>query len=1036
MRNNEKKKSVSDGAHPSLRNNQRKKKIFQKVRILHSNHFFKMSARTRHVNRFGAGRHVVRITTTGLTSGDVPRIMTIIEREVKRVGNPVYGLGGVSLFSLMGVRLEGGVFRSTGFHPTTKTFDFRPVRDWRGFSNALLAYSQGFMNSAGYDYSFNIHEIVFTFVSSIGGCRQVRMKVEMLQIGSSTLRFFPNRTPANECFFALIIDLVAFPWRSSKRKAILSRKASTFLRSLVNIRHRDKLTAAEALEIYDAVPFRPNVAKHPLFIYVDDIGRWLPHRPPDFNNEDKMLALLKDEHFYTFSALAFVEKCQRCYKTYQSKHSCVADLYEKCTKCGGYHEGTCNKKRFTYYQSQILETESRYLLIKSKEKPIQFDDLIHYDMETYPGENRLHRVYAIGYVYQDEYVELFGENALSEFVDLLLRLKSRVILNAFNGANFDHYFIVRELIRRNIPIERFKLNNGAIISGRFGKVKFFDLCKHVQGSLRANLIEWGCDVTKGDFDHEKGGRWEDMTDEVKEECKVYLKADVMGLKELYEKLATNVHELYGVRVSDFISTSQLTYYNWSQNISSECPIFLPSIALERASRTAIFGGRTYPTKRHFLSNQRTDYLSGAMGFEDVDDYVVDLDVVSLYPSAMMYDYPVGAFTYLTARDRGRLNRMMRARKVVEFVGVFHIHFEPNRNLAHAILPRRTEKGLQWTLESGSGFYTSVDIETALNYGYIITITEVGGFLFEKSDPIFKPYIKDLFQMKSDSVKGSARYILAKLAMNGLYGKLIQRPILDEVKMCKTNTDVFKFARGKAVHEVVPLEDLLYVRATANDISETIERITKPSYLGAFVLAYSRRIMIEYMDRTNPNFANTTNLAEADTDFYYTDTDSIQIHASRMIPQTKELGGITDDLGEGCKILRGYWIAPKLYMLEYIIKNDDLPRTACESEHCGRFKYAKCTGTIHYHFRGKGVPGSKLNVAIYEDMYNDKPITIKRDFQMKKIGPKLNSKQQHLDIFSILHKHADETARTLNTTRWAGRNFISPNRSVPHGHSLT
>ena len=56
---------------------------------------------------------------------------------------------------------------------------------------------------------------------------------------------------------------------------------------------------------------------------------------------------------------------------------------------------------------------------------------------------------------------------------------------------------------------------------------------------------------------------------------------------------------------------------------------------------------------------------------------------------------------------------------------------------------------------------------------------------------------------------------------------------------------------------------------------------------------------------------------------YTDTDSIQIHHKNLANLTlnKEIGGISDDLGENCKILYGGWIAPKLYFLEYVEKKN-------------------------------------------------------------------------------------------------------------------
>ena len=55
--------------------------------------------------------------------------------------------------------------------------------------------------------------------------------------------------------------------------------------------------------------------------------------------------------------------------------------------------------------------------------------------------------------------------------------------------------------------------------------------------------------------------------------------------------------------------------------------------------------------------------------------------------------------------------------------------------------------------------------------------------------------------------------------------------------------------------------------------------------------------------------------------FYTDTDSIQIHAKNMkdLVMDNEIGGISDDLGENSKILYEGWIAPKLYFLKYVEK---------------------------------------------------------------------------------------------------------------------
>jgi hypothetical protein len=106
-----------------------------------------------------------------------------------------------------------------------------------------------------------------------------------------------------------------------------------------------------------------------------------------------------------------------------------------------------------------------------------------------------------------------------------------------------------------------------------------------------------------------------------------------------------------------------------------------------------------------------------------------------------------------------------------------------------------------------------------------------------------------------------------------------------------------------------------------DEDKLASKITKPCYLGSFILGYSRKMMLDYLQKSNP-FFNSTNVEEHLANApYYTDTDSIQIHQRNLngISLNNEIGGISDDLGENCKILDGVWIAPKWYFLEYVEK---------------------------------------------------------------------------------------------------------------------
>ena len=88
-----------------------------------------------------------------------------------------------------------------------------------------------------------------------------------------------------------------------------------------------------------------------------------------------------------------------------------------------------------------------------------------------------------------------------------------------------------------------------------------------------------------------------------------------------------------------------------------------------------------------------------------------------------------------------------------------------------------------------GIYNSVDIDNALELGYKIKLVE--GYYWEKTENVFDNYINYLYDFKKSAKKGSAQYTLVKLMMNGLYGKTIQRPILDENVIIRLHEEFIK-----------------------------------------------------------------------------------------------------------------------------------------------------------------------------------------------------------------------------------------------------
>ena len=917
---------------------------------------------------------------------------------------------------------------------TSKVFNSFLIRNEQDFWDMIQQYND--INTANTpDYTHTAVGIKITiFAENAGGCSKDKSKKH---IGDTIIT--SSKSSNNNCFFMEVFDLLNL---NVKR---LGRVKGNTIRREVGLDPDALIPISSALEIYKKYRTNPNED-----IRITDNATFQKFQTGD--NIVRELRLDK-EHYETVN-VKVKQQCHKCGTTYINTHK-------------------CNLQKQQFYESKVKKTGKRFLLCKDLEESYNNEDeVLHFDLETFQNANiadgfKIHTPYITGYNDGNEFKYFAGDDNIINFVDYILekgasimganlernkdeliklnnklkekdltkdiikKTKSKIsklskpptlYVNAYNGANFDHYCIFQEFLRRGCRPEKHIINNGSVIQFSYKNIKLFDMCKHLQGSLSANLKALECNIQKGDFNHDNGSRWEDMSESLREDCLKYLEADVMGMRELYNKLNKTIYNEYKVNLSSFISTSSLTFNMWKKNIRNKFNVQLPNLKQENAFRQSVRGGRTYKSKHQFLSKQYESFHKGECDFEDIDDFVIDADVVSLYPTAMAhYPYPVGECKELKIGEVEMKGKM----------GIYFIKYETNKHLIHSVGGRRENNALKWDLKDLEigGWYTSIDIEDMIANGYKVEI--IKGFYWEEVEFIFKDYIEKLFKKKEAEAKagrkGSAIYMLAKLWMNGLYGKNIQRPIYTDSTVIKNNVEYWKFWGKNVITDTTEVENedgemVWFITGTPRVDRKREECITKPTQLGAFILAYSRRIMLNYMKEANPHFDISTNPSDEnqakqiENDIYYTDTDSLQMHArnAHMIKDLgkKSLGGITDDLGDNCKIIKGLWIAPKLYMLEYIKKGDPKP---------------------HYHFRGKGLNKDSLNVQQFENMSNGGSLVNTREFQMKRIHIKKNSNQQLVPEFSILHyskgTDASRLTRTVNTTPWAGRDF-KDNSSIP------
>jgi hypothetical protein len=373
----------------------------------------------------------------------------------------------------------------------------------------------------------------------------------------------------------------------------------------------------------------------------------------------------------------------------------------------------------------------------------------------------------------------------------------------------------------------------------------------------------------------------------------------------------------GYNILDFISCSQVCDKIWREQYLDQ-DVFAPNLEQETMFRKSVYGGKTKAYKPKFISSEIADIEAKKIGYEACKDYLLDLDVVSLYPTAMHdFEYPVGKQQPTNVFMEGKM-------------GLYEVLFTCPDNLANPYLPIREKTSLAWQCIPGEhrGVYTNVDLEEARSRGY--TFKVISGWYWEETAPIFRDYVKHYFELKKKATKGSPMYELCKLRLNSLYGKQIQRPVTTQLQFVNQEQELWlqTYCESHKIVELRDFGDCFMVISEPEDEVSLNRAINKPTQLGAFILSYSRKVMGKYCDLLNP-----TN-CYADLP-YYGDTDSLQVHVSTFeksgIKLGKELGDL--DLDIDGKIFEYYGIQPKLYYDRYISAK---------------------SGAICEHFRAKGV----------------------------------------------------------------------------------
>ena len=636
------------------------------------------------------------------------------------------------------------------------------------------------------------------------------------------------------------------------------------------------------------------------------------------------------------------------------EHYYVVDTieYKNCPDCGqelraDNETHVCGSKMTTYYNTQVLKKRDYVIMAPCKDKEIlNRDKVIFFDLETFQ-ESHFHVPYACGYSIGEQDVQIrYGKGCMNDFIDLLLN-SSDMYICAYNGSGFDFYLLLNILNERGVDVDKMILSNGSLISFKFGKNnKVIDLYKFIGASLEKACEGYKIKNAKMKFDVLKIQSWED-SEKYRGEVEPYLKYDVLALRELFFTFNDSVYAMDNVNITRFMTLSHMAYCLWQASLTDLVEI--PDMEKYHFIKSATFGARAYPQQKKYQSKHYQDVVDGKMTYEQVrksGEYIYNADATSLYASAMRgyalceVKYPVGKSRWSEEGEKE-----FKSGKI----GYYLICFKCPRDIRYPVLPRKkcNDMGLEWSLLDGEGIYTSVDIENALSVDYQITF-KGKCLVWDKTGNVFGSYIDKYFKMKCDAERegNEAKRGIGKLLTNALYGKQLEKYHKEQTVIIHHYQQLLDCLRDNTVKDMNILKNGNFLITFS--VKEKAINITKPAQLGGFILAYSRRIMLNYVKACDPTLKSMV--------FTYTDTDSLHLFgndAEKLMKlgyivdkENSQLGYLCNDIKNDGIILSEINLCPKSYYYEYLTNDDKF--------------HEKGDGTI----KCKGIPNKSLSYELY------------------------------------------------------------------------
>jgi DNA polymerase type B, organellar and viral len=394
---------------------------------------------------------------------------------------------------------------------------------------------------------------------------------------------------------------------------------------------------------------------------------------------------------------------------------------------------------------------------------------------------------------------------------LLLPSSLRKLAENFNVEN-KGYFPYK------FPTEKVELN----YKGKIPSYKYFD-----------NLSIEEYNIYKKEFINKE---WS-----LRDETILYCEKDVKILHQIIVSYSKTIFDLFRIDMIKYPTLSSLSFAIFRSNF------------LRTEMEIPLIKGEMY----NFL---KKGYTGGSVDvFKPYGKNIYRYDVNSLFPFVMKeYDMPTGQPIWFEGDILNKENNPF---------GFFEANItSPKENIIPLLQLRyKTKNGMKTLSPLGNWSYVYFSEELYNSKIKNYRFKPLRGYIFKKRK-VFKEFVETIYDLKVKSKKGSPNYIISKLLLNSLYGRLGMRPDFEEHEVItydKENEYINKFNISDIIDFKNGKELISFYKPILN-LDKENKKCNISVVISAAVTAYSRIYMSQF--KNNKDYT-----------LFYSDTDSIDIN---------------------------------------------------------------------------------------------------------------------------------------------------------------